>query len=96
MKITILRLVVITGIILLVLHACKAHADIPSPRPPLPQKELVSTIQKNHKGGKWYMADDGHAIYCYGPQRMIPGPDGNLMKIATFCSGDRAIVKLRE
>jgi hypothetical protein len=42
------------------------------------------------------MADDGHAIYCYGPQRLIPGPDGNLMKIATFCSGDRAIVKLRE
>jgi hypothetical protein len=73
-----------------------ADASVPRPQIAPPQKELVSTIQKNHKGGKWYMADDGHAIYCYGPQRMIPGPDGNLMKIATFCSGDRAIVKLRE
>jgi len=70
-------------------------ANIPT-RQPLPQKELVTTIQKNHSGGKWYMADDGHAIYCYGPQRLIPGPDGNLMKIATFCRGDRAIVKLRD
>jgi hypothetical protein len=72
-------------------------ASIPTvTRPPLPQKELVTSIQKNHSGGKWYMADDGHAIYCYGPQRLIPGPDGNLMKIATFCRGDRAIVKLRD
>lgn len=71
-------------------------ASIPT-RPPLPQKELVSTIQKNHKGGgTWYMADDGHAVYCYGPQRLIPGPDGNLMKIATFCRGDRTIVRLKE
>jgi hypothetical protein len=70
-------------------------ASIPT-RTPLPQKELVSTIQKNHKGGTWYMADDGHAVYCYGPQRMIPDPTGGLMKIATFCRGDRAIVKLKE
>lgn len=42
------------------------------------------------------MADDGHAIYCYGPQRMIPDPTGGLMKIATFCRGDRAIVRLKE
>lgn len=64
---------------------------------PVPQKELVGTIQKNRSnGGRWYMADDGHAIFCYGPSRLIPGPDGNLMKIVTFCRGDRAIVKLKE
>lgn len=72
-------------------------ASIPTvTRPPQPQKELVSTIQKKNSGGRWYMADDGHAIYCYGQQRLIPGPDGNLMKIVTFCRGDRAIVKLKE
>jgi len=81
-------------LLLLVLLMGFAKADVPPKR--LPQKELVTTIQKNHSGGKWYMADDGHAIYCYGPQRLIPGPDGNLMKIATFCRGDRAIVKLRD
>jgi len=73
-------------------------ASIPPARiaPLPPQKELIGTIQKNHSGGKWYMADDGHAVFCYGPQRLIPGPDGNLMKIVTFCRGGRAIVKLKE
>jgi hypothetical protein len=70
-------------------------ASIP-PRPLSPQKELIAPIQKNRNGGRWYMADDGHAIYCYGPQRMIPDPTGGLMKIATFCRGDRAIVRLKE
>jgi len=71
-------------------------ASIPTTRPPLPQKELVTTIQKNHKGGKWYMADDGHAVYCYGPQRMLPDSNGGFMRIATFCRGGRAIVRLKE
>ena len=84
------------SLIPLLLFPTMLFASIPTTRPPLPQKELVTTIQKNHKGGTWYMAEDGHAVYCYGPQRLIPGPDGNLMKIATFCRGDRAIVKLRD
>jgi len=85
------------SLIPLLLFPTMLFASIPTnTRPPLPQKELVSTIQKNHKGGTWYMAEDGHAVYCYGPQRLIPGPDGSLMKIVTFCRGDRTIVKLKE
>jgi hypothetical protein len=70
-------------------------ASIPT-RQPLPRKELIVTTQKNRKGGQWYMADDGHAVYCYGPQRMLPDSNGGFMRIATFCRGDRAIVKLKE
>ena len=63
---------------------------------PAPQKELVGTIQKNHSGGRWYMAADGHAIFCYGPTMLIRDAEGDFSKVATFCRDGRAIVKLKE
>jgi len=72
-------------------------ASIPTvTHPPLPQKELVGTIQKNHSGGRWYMAADGHAIFCYGPTMLIRDAEGDFSKVATFCRDGRAIVKLKE
>lgn len=72
-------------------------ASIPPIHTTLPSKALTetATAQKNH-GGRWYMAEDGHAVYCYGPQQMIPDNQGGLMTVATFCRGDRTIVKLHE
>ena len=48
------------------------------------------------KGGKWYFARTGHAVYCYGPVMTVAGLDGNLQRVATFCKGDQVIVPLKD
>jgi hypothetical protein len=48
------------------------------------------------KGGRWYFADSGHAVYCYGPVRLLPQPDGGLQRVATFCQGEKNMVPLRD
>jgi hypothetical protein len=72
-----------------------ALADVPPVRKALPQPQFVSRKTAN-SGGRWYMAVDGHAVYCYGPTRMIPTSDGGFQKIVTFCRGDKVIVPLHE
>lgn len=72
-----------------------AFADIPRPRPHLPLKEPIQSIEKNHSG-RWYMADDGHAVFCYGPAAMIIDAQGEIIHIATFCRDGRPVVKLKE
>jgi len=52
--------------------------------------------QAARKGGRWYFAENGHAVYCYGPVRMIPMPDGGIQRVATFCSGEKPIVPLKD
>ena len=48
------------------------------------------------KGGKWYFARTGHAVYCYGPVMLIPNATGDLEHVATFCRGDRLLVPLKD
>lgn len=48
------------------------------------------------KGGRWYFAANGHAVYCYGPVRTLPQGPGGLLKVATFCRGDQPIVPLKD
>ena len=75
----------------IVLLACipPTHVTPPALKP-------LTVTQKEHRGGTWYMAEDGHAVLCYGPTMYIPTGPGDLTKVATFCRGDKAIVKLRE
>jgi hypothetical protein len=47
------------------------------------------------KGGRWYMADSGHAIFCYGPVMIVNHPEGGLQRVATFC-GDQTMVPLKD
>ena len=63
---------------------------------PLRQPVDLPVAQHAHKSGVWYMAESGHAVYCYGPVMMLKGPDGGLQRVATFCRGDRAIVPLKD
>jgi hypothetical protein len=49
-----------------------------------------------HEGGKWYMAENGHAVYCRGPVMIMTQPDGGLQRVATFCQGEKAIVPLKD
>jgi hypothetical protein len=62
-----------------------------------PARSPVDRIaQRARKGGRWYLAQNGHAVYCYGPVRLIPEPSGGLQRVATYCQGERPIVPLKD
>jgi hypothetical protein len=65
----------------------------PSPRTPVSSQSSASTVQKH---GKWYLAETGHAVYCYGPVMLVRQPEGNLQRVATYCKGDRMMVPLKD
>jgi hypothetical protein len=72
--------------------------SLPVPRliPPA-QPSLAPTHQPSKpKGGRWFLAANGHAVYCYGPVMTMPQAKGGLLKVATFCRGDQAMVPLRD
>lgn len=52
--------------------------------------------QAARKGGVWYFAESGHAVYCYGPVMYIQDPQAGLTRVATFCQGDRTMVPLKD
>ena len=62
------------------------------PRPPLDRP----VAHQARTGGTWYMAESGHAVFCYGPVMLVKGPDGELQHVATFCRGGQAIVPLKD
>lgn len=62
-----------------------------------PRSPVDRTIrQQARKGGRWFFAENGHAVYCYGPVRVIQHPQGGLQRVATFCQGDQLIVPLKD
>lgn len=72
--------------------------SLPVPKfvPPA-QSSLISSQQPaKKKGGRWYFAATGHAVYCYGPVMTMPQAQGGLLKVATFCRGDRTMVPLKD
>jgi len=48
------------------------------------------------KGGKWYFARTGHAVYCFGPVMNMPSEGGGIERVATFCRGDQLLVPLKD
>lgn len=48
------------------------------------------------KGGKWYFARTGHAVYCFGPVMTVPNATGDIQRVATFCRGDKLLVPLKD
>jgi len=63
-----------------------------------PQRSPADRTIKPHarKGGRWYFAENGHAVYCYGPVRVVPQPQGGLQRVATFCQGNQIMVPLKD
>ena len=59
-----------------------------------PEEKQVAT--QAHPNGKWYLAETGHAVYCYGPVLLVKQPEGTLQRVATFCRGDKTMVPLRD
>jgi hypothetical protein len=62
--------------------------------PPSPVDHPVASHAR--ASGMWYMAESGHAVFCYGPVMLVKQPDGGLQRAATFCRGDRMIVPLKD
>jgi len=60
-----------------------------------PERRLTGHLEHS-KGGRWYFAATGHAVYCYGPVMTVPTVNGDLQKVATFCRDGRAVVPLKD
>lgn len=77
--------------------------SVPRLTPPAQQMPQLSvphdskvTAHAVSRRGRWYMADNGHAVYCVGPVRTLPGPDGQLQRVATYCRGQEPMVRLHD
>jgi hypothetical protein len=77
----------------LVLFSVPGFRVTPSPSP---QKVVDKLMAKSHSGGRWYLAENGHAVYCYGPVITINMVDGGLRKVATYCRGNKPLVPLKD
>jgi hypothetical protein len=60
------------------------------------QRQPTTQITKHSKGGRWYFAATGHAVFCYGPVMTVPRANGDLQKVATFCRDGSAVVPLKD
>jgi hypothetical protein len=72
--------------------------SLPVPRLVQPVEPAPTPSQQTakKKGGQWYFAATGHAVYCYGPVMTMPQAEGRLLKVATFCRGDQTMVPLKD
>ena len=72
--------------------------SLPVPRLAPPPNPSLAAHQEpaKPKGGKWYFAANGHAVYCYGPVMTMTRGESGLQKVATFCRGDQPIVPLKD
>ena len=62
--------------------------------PPAPTD--LPTAHHTRPAGKWYMAENGHAVFCYGPVMLLKQPNGGFQRVATFCRGGQAMVPLKD
>jgi hypothetical protein len=69
---------------------------VPKLTPPAQLTSAATPQPAKKKGGRWYFAATGHAVYCYGPVRTLVQDSGSLVKVATFCRGDQPIVPLKD
>jgi len=72
--------------------------SLPVPKfAPLSHPALASApTQHARKGGRWYFAANGHAVYCYGPVMYVTEAQGGLTRVATFCQNDQPMVPLKD
>jgi hypothetical protein len=63
---------------------------------PPPHAPVETAIRHARKGGKWYFAATGHAVFCYGPVMYVTEAQGGLKRVATFCQNDQPMVPLKD
>jgi hypothetical protein len=59
-------------------------------------KQPTTRIESARRGGRWYFAESGHAVYCYGPVVLVPDLQDGVQHVATFCQGDKPMVPLKD
>jgi hypothetical protein len=64
--------------------------------PAQPVRQPSGQVEHHAKGGRWYFAASGHAVYCYGPVMTLPQANGDLQKVATFCTDGQTVVPLKD
>jgi hypothetical protein len=81
----------------LLLLVISATACAKSIVPPQPSKQPPRVISPEPlKRGRWHMAEDGHAVFCYGPVVTINALFGDPKRVATQCRGRSANVPLHD
>ena len=71
--------------------------QIPEGQRGQPEPHFAEAAQATpRKGGKWYLARTGHAVYCFGPVMNVTDRDGGIERVATFCRGDQLLVPLKD
>jgi hypothetical protein len=64
--------------------------------PPEARSPKSHSMPQAARHGRWYFAQNGHAVYCMGPVVTVAGPGGGLSKVATYCRGDQPVVPLKD
>jgi hypothetical protein len=64
-------------------------------KPAPPARRPTGYVERS-RGGRWYFAANGHAVYCYGPVMTLPQANGDLQKVATFCRDGQTVVPLKD
>lgn len=65
--------------------------------PPQPPKQHPRVVNPEPlKRGRWHMAEDGHAVFCYGPVVTINALFGEPKRVATQCRGRSMSVPLHD
>jgi hypothetical protein len=64
--------------------------------PQKPLRQPSTPVTRSAKGGRWYFAASGHAVYCYGPVMTVPRANGGLQRVATFCRDGSVVVPLKD
>ena len=63
---------------------------------PEPHFAQQQSAKASRKGGKWYLARTGHAVYCYGPVMTLTTVKGEIQRVATFRKGESVVVPLKD
>lgn len=65
------------------------------PRQPRKERARVINLEPQRRG-RWHMAEDGHAVFCYGPVVTINSLFGDPKRVATQCQGRSSNVPLHD
>lgn len=67
-----------------------------TPAKPFQRNHAVEQTENSRAKGKWYLARNGHAVYCFGPVMTLTDNSGSIQRVATFCRGDKLLVPLKD
>lgn len=81
--------------LLLLLTCTTAWAKSTLPRQPPKERPRVVNPEPQ-KRGRWHMAEDGHAVFCYGPVVTMNALFGDPKRVATECRGRTPNVPLHD